>query len=186
MTTGLNLQTPLLWSVEWDSDLSDSRTTPAYTETLDNLLTYPNGICGEKVIEFLDPSFAPSFLTLVLGANRIEDPFTITYNQPASDSSIGQQTVRLYVTNYEYSRQTYEEFVFEITCPDLVPPGYSTLDQVIATMTEYDVASGGKTVTLTAPVISFTPAQCWSVQSFSVIDTTTLLQPDYIQTVSTS
>ena len=44
---------------------------------------------------------------------------------------------------------------------------------------DYDVASGA-TLTLPYPVITVNPATCFSVDSYVVVDSGTLLMPDYI------
>ena len=57
-------------------DTTKSFTIPAFTDSVDSGGSYTLGICGEKLVELIDP---PQYLSITLGANKV-DPFKIVYN----------------------------------------------------------------------------------------------------------
>ena len=54
-----------------------SHSVPAFTDSVDSTNLHTKGICGEKLFELISP---PDFLSVTLGANKINDPFTINYD----------------------------------------------------------------------------------------------------------
>ena len=81
----------------------------------------------------------------------------------------------------EYSALASESstFEFEIQCPTLATS--SNLDTAIEAQSVYDVASG-TTLSLTTPVVTVNPVNCFSVTSFDVTDASSLNVPAYLST----
>ena len=64
--------------VEWDIDLTETLSVPAFSDSVEATPQYSTGICGAKdvVLNFN----APPFVTLTQGVDPILDPFVISYD----------------------------------------------------------------------------------------------------------
>ena len=173
-------QTITYTSVQWNVDTTSTLTVPAFTDDVDGTGSYTLGICGEKKFA-LDPS-TPSFLTMTPGVDPVLDPFTINYSEAfaieADDILVHTITYTVTILEYTGIATVYTStFDFEIRCPDFVVT--STLDAAIEASSDYDVASGA-TLSLTAPVVSVTPAVCFTVASYYIVDDNTGAPPEFL------
>ena len=109
-------------SAIWLEEPGDTKswTIPAIHDSVDTdpTLTYPEGICGPKVLtaagsnpNYLAASYAdPSDTTL----SDIVFTYTVSL---ASESDIGPHDIEYEVSIADYSQTTPMNFVFEILCP---------------------------------------------------------------------
>ena len=141
----------------------------AFTDTVDTTGVYTTGICGEKLVS-LDAG-TPSFLTLAKDAtDPLNNALTISYSSAtATEADVKVHTVAYTVTFKEYTGRPAHSgtFQFELKC--LAAVQSSSLDSAIKSTTEYDVISGA-TLSLPLPVVSLTPAFCFTVTAFEVTD----------------
>ena len=116
----------------------------------------------------------PAFISLTKGTDPLTDPFTIDYDQSAAtEADIGIHTISYTVTMTEYAALTTPitgSFTFEIECPILVAT--FNLDVPIVAYSDYDVGSN-VTLSLTSPLVSVNPSQCYSVTTYTVVDSAT-------------
>ena len=113
-----------------------TQSVPAFKDTVDS----KHGLCGEKVVEL---TTTPAFVSITLGVDPINTPFTINYDGSKAFETETKIPYKVYfkVTfkEYEFIPTYTSSFSFEIQCPKLVHT--SSIIEATKETVFYDVAN---------------------------------------------